>query len=92
VVHHKDQTGQEIQRAILSQVHLKENIFVLDYHLAIDLITENNCCLGAYVLDQKTNKILTFKLLVPSQKMALKFPASENGRLNIYQKYLMLKG
>jgi L-aspartate oxidase len=61
VVHHKDQTGQEIQRAILSQVHLKENIFVLDYHLAIDLITENNCCLGAYVLDQKTNKILTFK-------------------------------
>ena len=61
VVHHKDQTGQEIQRAILSQVHKKENISVLDYHLAIDLITENNRCLGAYVLDEKTNEILTFK-------------------------------
>lgn len=61
VVHHKDQTGQEIQRAISHQVHLKENINVLDYHLAIDLITENNCCLGAYVLDEKTNEILTFK-------------------------------
>jgi L-aspartate oxidase len=61
VVHHKDQTGHEIQRAILSQVHLKQNIVVLDYHLAIDLITENNCCLGAYVLDEKTNEILTFK-------------------------------
>lgn len=61
VVHHKDQTGQEIQRAILSQVHLKENISVLDYHLALDLITENNRCLGAYVLDQKTNEVLTFQ-------------------------------
>jgi len=61
VVHHKDQTGQEIQRAISSQVHQKENITVLDYHLAIDLITENNRCLGAYVLDEKTNEILTFQ-------------------------------
>lgn len=61
VVHHKDQTGQEIQRAILSQVHQKENISVLDYHLAIDLITENNRCLGAYVLDQKTKEMLTFQ-------------------------------
>ena len=61
VVHHKDQTGQEIQRAISHQVHQKENIRVLDYHLAIDLITENNRCLGAYVLDEKTNEILTFK-------------------------------
>ncbi len=61
VVHHKDQTGQEIQRAISHQVHQKENISVLDYHLAIDLITENNHCLGAYVLDEKTNEILTFQ-------------------------------
>jgi L-aspartate oxidase len=61
VVHHKDQTGQEIQRAILSQVHQKENITVLDYHLAIDLITKNNRCLGAYVLDQKTKEVLTFQ-------------------------------
>lgn len=61
VVHHKDQTGQEIQRAILSRVHQKENITVLDYHLAIDLITENNRCSGAYVLDQKTKEVLTFQ-------------------------------
>jgi L-aspartate oxidase len=61
VVHHKDQTGHEIQRAILSQVHQKENITVLDHHLALDLITENNCCLGAYVLNQNDNEILTFQ-------------------------------
>jgi L-aspartate oxidase len=61
VVHHKDQTGHEIERAILSQVHQKENITVLDHHFALELITTNNCCLGAYVLNQKTNKIITFQ-------------------------------
>lgn len=61
VVHHKDQTGYEIERAILSQVHQKENITVLDHHFALDLITKDNACLGAYVLNQKTNKIITFQ-------------------------------
>ena len=61
VVHHKDQTGQEIERAILNQVHQKKNITVLDHHFAFDLITENNRCLGAYVLDQKTKEIFTFQ-------------------------------
>jgi len=61
VVHHKDQTGKEIERAILNQVHQKENITVLDHHFAIDLITENNRCLGAYALDQKTKETLTFQ-------------------------------
>ncbi len=61
VVHHKDQTGQEIQRAISHQVHQKENITVLDHHFAFDLITFNNRCVGAYVLDQKTKEILTFQ-------------------------------
>lgn len=61
VVHHKDQTGYEIERAILEQVHQKENITVLDHHFALDLITENNRCLGAYVLNQKTNAIITFQ-------------------------------
>lgn len=61
VVHHKDQTGHEIERAILMQVYQKENITVLDHHFAIDLITENNCCLGAYVLNQKTNEITAYQ-------------------------------
>lgn len=61
VVHHKDQTGHEIERAILTQVNQKENITVLDHHFAIDLITADNQCLGAYVLDEKTKKISTYK-------------------------------
>lgn len=61
VVHHKDQTGHEIERAILDQVHQKGNITVLDHHFALDLITEDNQCLGAFVLNQKTNEIITFQ-------------------------------
>jgi L-aspartate oxidase len=61
VVHHKDQTGHEIERAILAQVHQKENITVLDHHFALDLITQNNSCFGAYAFDEKTKEIITFK-------------------------------
>src|SRR6478736_7979407 len=53
VVHHKDQTGHEIQRAILEQVMQKENITVLDHHFALELITQDNRCIGAYALDEK---------------------------------------
>ncbi|MCG9791260.1 L-aspartate oxidase [Flavobacterium algicola] len=60
VVHHKDQTGKEIERAILSQVQLKTNIDVLPHHFSIDLITKDNRCLGAHVLNQKTKDIITF--------------------------------
>lgn len=61
VVHHKDQTGSEIERAILMQVYLKENITVLDHHFALDLITENNRCIGAIILDEKSETISTYQ-------------------------------
>src|SRR6187431_1436524 len=61
VVHHKDQTGHEIQRAILEQVMQKENISVLDHHFALELITEDNRCIGAYALDEKTNEVITYQ-------------------------------
>lgn len=61
VVHYKDQTGFEIERTILDQVHHKENISVLDHYFALDLIIENKECLGASVLNQKTNEIITFQ-------------------------------
>lgn len=61
VVHHKDQTGSEIQRAILEQVRQKENITVLDHHFALELITQNNKCVGAYALDEKTSEVLSYQ-------------------------------
>lgn len=68
IVHHKDITGAEIERALLEYCNKSENIEILDYHYVIDLITqhhipnktfdkENIHCYGAYVLDQKNKKI-----------------------------------
>jgi len=57
VVHHKDQTGAEIERAILRQVHRLANVQLLDHHFAIDLFSGQNQCFGAMVLDTKTQNI-----------------------------------
>lgn len=70
IVHHKDITGYEIERTLLEQVSRLPNINLLTHHYAIDLITnhhikdtttQNNTCYGAYVLDQKRNKIIRIK-------------------------------
>lgn len=68
IVHHKDITGFEIERALLETVEKSPNIEMFDYHYVIDLITEHHVpdkkldkenihCYGAYVLDQK-NKVI----------------------------------
>lgn len=71
ILHHKDNTGFEIERALLSQVHSTKNITILDHHFAIDILTQHHLgkevnsrtpdiqCYGAYVLNLKTNKIET---------------------------------
>ena len=60
VVHHKDQTGYEIEKTILSQAKKQKNIKILDYHFALELIVSENHCFGAYVLNEKNNKIIPF--------------------------------
>ncbi len=71
ILHHKDNTGFEIERALLSQVHSTKNITIFDHHFAIDILTQHHLgkevnsrtpdiqCYGAYVLNLKTNKIET---------------------------------
>ena len=71
IVHHRDLTGLEIERALIAQVHRTSNIELLTYHHAIDLITEHHlnakakvtpgqslCCFGAYVLNDRQNKVI----------------------------------
>jgi len=72
ILHYKDFTGNEIERALIKQVEDHPYITVLDHHFAIDLITQHHLgitinrktpdkkCFGAYVLNRKTNKIQTF--------------------------------
>ena len=68
VVHFKDVTGAEIERALLAEMHRLPNVELLNHHYVIDLITEHHIpdesfdkynlnCYGAYVLDMKAQKI-----------------------------------
>jgi L-aspartate oxidase len=69
ILHHKDNTGFEIERALLLAVHKHPNIEILDHHFAIDILTQHHLgmeinsrnpnieCYGAYVLNLKTNNI-----------------------------------
>ena len=69
VVHAKDATGRAIQATLSEQVKAHANITILESHIAVDLITEkkslkvnhikSNRCLGAYVLNNKTGKVMT---------------------------------
>ncbi len=71
VVHHKDMTGFEVERALLEFVNNQKNIQILTHHFVIDLITDHhltqkeisistpNTCYGAYLLDENTGKIFT---------------------------------
>ncbi|WNH14215.1 L-aspartate oxidase [Thalassobellus suaedae] len=70
VLHHKDITGFEIERALLKRAHQLPNITILPHHFAIDLVTNHHIknlesselsCFGAYVFDQKTGHIFTIK-------------------------------
>ena len=67
ILHAKDVTGREIERALLNAVSGQPNIEIYENHIAIDLITSQklgyvggNRCLGAYVFDKKGNRVRTF--------------------------------
>lgn len=69
IYHVKDETGKEIERALVEAVRRNPNITVHEHHVAVDLITEAklvrrrvmpNRCLGAYVLDTQSGEVETF--------------------------------
>jgi L-aspartate oxidase len=65
IVHAADATGNAVQRTLVEQVKHHPNIEILEWHIAIDLITgrklggADNRCHGAYVLDLKSGKVRT---------------------------------
>ncbi len=67
ILHAKDATGREIERALLAAVAAQPNIRVFEEHFAIDLITTRklgqpgeNRCVGVYVLDKMAGRVETF--------------------------------
>jgi L-aspartate oxidase len=71
ILHYKDITGAEIQRALVKKVYENPNITVYENHFAIDIITQHHLgilvkryynnieCYGAYVLDCEKNVVKT---------------------------------
>lgn len=69
VLHHKDITGFEIERALLKNVHENPNIEILTHYFAVDLITQHHLgtfvdkstpditCYGVYVLNSVDNRV-----------------------------------
>jgi L-aspartate oxidase len=69
VLHYKDITGFEIERALLEQIHQNTNIEILTHYFAVDLITQHHLgdfvnkssdditCYGIYALDTHTNTV-----------------------------------
>ncbi len=67
ILHAKDVTGREIERALLNAVAHQPNIQIFENHIAIDLIASQklglanrNRCLGAYVYDKKGKRVWAF--------------------------------
>ena len=72
ILHHKDNTGAEIQDSLIRAVKQHPNITIFEKHFAIEILTQHHLgvtvtrqtpdieCYGAYVLDLKTGKVDTF--------------------------------
>ncbi|MBS1518184.1 MAG: L-aspartate oxidase [Bacteroidetes bacterium] len=66
IIHAKDLTGKEIERALLSRISVNKNIKLFEYYFAVDLLTNKNlkrkkekapACYGIYALNVKTGKV-----------------------------------
>ena len=69
ILHHKDVTGKEIERALLDAIRQKPNIQLINHCHVLDIITQHHLgflvtkstpdieCFGVYVLNLNNNKI-----------------------------------
>jgi L-aspartate oxidase len=69
IIHHKDVTGWEMERALLAAVEKQPNIEIVKHCFVIDIITQHHLgylvtkatpdieCYGVYVLNSRTNRV-----------------------------------
>jgi len=71
IIHAADATGRVVEKTLEQQAREHPNIAIFEHHIAVDLITTNkleqhssesqdNRCLGAYLLDCRQGRVLTF--------------------------------
>jgi L-aspartate oxidase len=70
ILHHKDVTGREMERALLSAVQAQKNIEIIKHCFVVDILTQHHLgylvtkstpdieCYGVYALDLKENRIV----------------------------------
>jgi L-aspartate oxidase len=71
VLHARDLTGQEIERALIDRTGDRKNIKIYENHIAVDLLMKSTLagcreasadqCLGAYVFDIQKKEVHTFR-------------------------------
>ncbi|HZX29458.1 MAG TPA: L-aspartate oxidase [Telluria sp.] len=67
IIHAADATGHAVQVTLEQKVRAHPNITLFEHHCAVDVITSDKQgpkrprCLGLYVQDERTGKILTFE-------------------------------
>ncbi|MBC7912688.1 MAG: L-aspartate oxidase [Pyrinomonadaceae bacterium] len=72
ILHYKDITGFEIERALLEKIHANPNIEILTHYFAVEIITQHHLgtfvdkrsedieCYGIYALNTHTNSVEKF--------------------------------
>ena len=72
ILHHKDRTGESIQKALMERARAEPNINIFENHFAIEILTQHHLgevvkknqpgirCYGAYVADLINQKVITF--------------------------------
>lgn len=72
ILHHKDNTGAEIQDSLIKAVKAHPNITIFNRHFAVEIITQHHLgiivtrhtpgikCYGAYILNEDTGEVDTF--------------------------------
>jgi L-aspartate oxidase len=73
ILHHKDVTGKEMERALLSSIAQLPNVQIITHGFVLDLITQHHLgylvtkstpdieCYGVYMLNINTHEIITVK-------------------------------
>ena len=68
ILHSRDITGKEIERALVAALEKHPRVHVLEHHMAVDLITlsklgfaSEDRALGVYVLNEASGEVLTLR-------------------------------
>ncbi|MDQ2800686.1 MAG: L-aspartate oxidase [Armatimonadota bacterium] len=61
IIHTADLTGREVEHTLVEAVRRHPSITVLEHHFAVDLIVQDGRCCGAFVLDEATGEVQTYR-------------------------------